>query len=120
VVIPEMMPARAWCRSTDGRTPAPAIRSLHGDSRGWWDGDTMVVETTNFTDRTAFRGSSEHSEGDRALHARGRQYDPLSVHRRGSAHVGSPVDGRVSDHADQASRSTSTPATRATTGCRTS
>ena len=60
VVIPEMMPA-ARVVSLDGRAHAgAAIRSLHGDSRGRWEGDTMVVETTNFTDRTAFRGSSEH------------------------------------------------------------
>ena len=55
-----MMPA-ARVVSLDGRAHVgAALRSLHGDSRGWWDGDTMVVETTNFTDRTAFRGSSEH------------------------------------------------------------
>ncbi len=37
----------------DGRPhPGPAIRSYLGDSRGHWEGDTLVVETTNFLDRT--------------------------------------------------------------------
>lgn len=46
---------------TDGRTHAPSnVRSLMGDSVGHWEGDTLMVDTTNFEDRTAFRGSSEN------------------------------------------------------------
>jgi len=45
----------------DGRPHLPPnIRPLLGDSRGRWDGDTLVIETTNFTDRTRFRGSDEN------------------------------------------------------------
>ena len=36
---------------------APAeIRSLSGDSIGWWEDDTLVVETTNFLDAPDLRG----------------------------------------------------------------
>src|SRR5262245_12699268 len=44
--------------SLDGRSHLdPKIRNLTGDSRGHWEGNTLVVETTNFTDKTNFRGS---------------------------------------------------------------
>jgi hypothetical protein len=36
------------------------VRLLLGDSIGHWEGDTLVVDTTNFTDRTRFRGSSQN------------------------------------------------------------
>ena len=37
----------------DGRPHLPAsIRQWVGDSRGYWDGDTLVIESTNFTDKT--------------------------------------------------------------------
>jgi hypothetical protein len=35
------------------------IRKWMGDSVGRWEGDTLVVDTTNFSDKTRFRGSSE-------------------------------------------------------------
>ena len=45
---------------TDGRPHVPQnIRLWQGDSVGHWEGDTLVVDTTNFTNRTNFRGSSE-------------------------------------------------------------
>jgi hypothetical protein len=45
----------------DGRPHAPqGYRSWIGDSRGHWEGDTLVVETTNFNDKSAFRGASEN------------------------------------------------------------
>ena len=45
----------------DGRPHiGKTIRQMLGDSRGRWEGDTLVVDTTNFTDRTNFRGSGEN------------------------------------------------------------
>jgi hypothetical protein len=36
------------------------INQWLGDSRGHWEGNTLVVDTTNFTDKTALRGSGEN------------------------------------------------------------
>jgi hypothetical protein len=46
---------------TDARPHAPQnVRSWLGDSRGHWEGNTLVVETTNFNGRVAFQGSTEN------------------------------------------------------------
>ena len=43
----------------DGRPHLPAsVRQLHGDPRGHWEGDALVVETTNFIN--GFQGSTNN------------------------------------------------------------
>jgi hypothetical protein len=37
----------------------PSIRNWMGDSVGTWDGDTLVVDTTNFTTKTRYNGSGD-------------------------------------------------------------
>jgi len=45
----------------DGRAPLPdEIRLWLGSSRGHWDGDTLVVETTHRNDETSIRGSGKN------------------------------------------------------------
>ena len=43
-----------------GSHPPSQIRLRHGDSRGRWEGDTLVIETTNFSPKFPYRGSGEN------------------------------------------------------------
>jgi hypothetical protein len=44
----------------DGRPHLPkSVHQWFGDSRGHWEGNTLVVDTTNFTDRFPFHGSGD-------------------------------------------------------------
>jgi hypothetical protein len=61
VVIMNEMIHDARVVPMDGRPHlSPSIRQWLGDSRGRWEGDALIVETTNFTDRTSFRGSDRN------------------------------------------------------------
>jgi hypothetical protein len=58
LILNEMVHDARVVRMNSAHLP-PAIRKWLGDSVGRWEGDTLVVDTTNFTDKTRFRGSSE-------------------------------------------------------------
>jgi len=60
VLFPELSINPVRIIPIDSRPPlSPRIRQWSGDSHGRWEHDTLVVETTNFTSKTAFQGSSE-------------------------------------------------------------
>jgi hypothetical protein len=54
---------QGWQRNIvmDGRPHLPAnIRQWYGDSRGHWEGNTLVIDVTNFSAKTDFQGSREN------------------------------------------------------------
>jgi len=57
VIIAHEMVHEARVIPLDGRPHVGAgLRQMMGDSRGHWEGNTLVIETTNFTDRIAANG----------------------------------------------------------------
>jgi hypothetical protein len=57
VVIVNEMVHNARIIPTDGR-PHTKLRQWSGDSRGHWEGDTLVVDTINFRRETSLQGST--------------------------------------------------------------
>ena len=75
-----------------------------GDARGWYDGSTLVVETTNFTARSAFRGASEHLKMTERFTPDRAERRRMARHLRRSAHVDEAVDVRDDPQAGDARR----------------
>jgi hypothetical protein len=60
VVIETEMVHEARVIWLDGRPHLPAgVRQWLGDSMGHWEGNMLVVDTTNFSDKSPFRGAFE-------------------------------------------------------------
>ena len=60
VIVIEMVHDARVIRMNSEHPPA-SQRSWLGDSIGWWEGDTLIVDTTNFTERTQTRGGSPNT-----------------------------------------------------------
>ena len=132
VVIRNEMIHESRVIPTDGRPHvSPNIRMYMGDSRGHWEGDSLVIETTNLTDKVPIGSNGAGYAGDPGYHSRAlrlteritRTGDDTLVPRHGRrcGDVDEAVD--AADRADTrrgAAPVPSTRATRAITRCRTS
>jgi len=58
--VPSSAGGRVPSSDTGTSTRPPNLRRWQGDSRAHWDGATLVVDTTHFTDKTSFRGTDEN------------------------------------------------------------
>ena len=59
MIMTEMVHDARIIRLNGGDPLPPNVRPWMGDSRGRWEGDTLVIETTNFHPRQTLRGASD-------------------------------------------------------------
>ena len=75
----------------DGRPHVnPTIKMIMGDSRGRWEGNDLVVETTNFTDKDAIGSNGAGYPGDPGYHS-----DQLKVIERFTRTSDKTMDYRI-------------------------
>ena len=80
VVIRNEMIREARVVPVDGRPHTGAgIRSPLGDSRGWWEGNTLVVETINFDNDHSGAGSNRLFTRDARLQERFTRINPNTL-----------------------------------------
>ena len=92
---------QGWQRNIvmDGSPHVPAsIRQWYGDSRGHWEGNTLVIDVTNFSPKTDFQGSRENLHHRRALDAHRPEFARIRRDRRGSDRVGAALDRQAGVH----------------------
>jgi hypothetical protein len=83
VVIRNEMIHEARLIPLDGRPRAGQHRHTYmGDPRGHWEGSTLVIESTNFNDRTGLGGNGNGSIHSENLHLTERltRVDPATIH----------------------------------------
>jgi hypothetical protein len=79
IIIAHEMVHEARIIPLDGRPHVnKGLKQMLGDSRAHFEGDTLVIETTNFTDRLAVTGGFRHSESLK-ITERIRRIDPEMV-----------------------------------------
>jgi hypothetical protein len=101
-IIPLVANKAAARHRTDG------VRPWMGDSVGWWEGDTLVVETTNFPRSMAYRGAWEKLKVTERFTRKGpdRLHYAFTVEDAdvwdtawGGEYEFSPLEGRVMEYA---------------------
>jgi hypothetical protein len=76
VIFNEMIHDARVVPLDDRRRPPAGIRRWQGESRGHWEGATLVIETTNFTENSNVRGADENLR----LTERLTRVDPQTLH----------------------------------------
>ena len=116
---------QGWQRNIvmNGSPHLPAgIRQWFGDSRGHWEGDTLVIDVTNFSPEDRCVRVAREPAPRRALDAHRAEDARVRGHDRGSDGVDAAVDRQAGVQPGRATRrtgsTTSRAASRATTACR--
>ena len=82
----------------DGRPHMPRhVTQWLGNSRGRWEDTTLVVETTNFSDKSSYRGSAAQSAPCRALQSSRCEHARVSGHGDRPHDLEEPVDDDPAD-----------------------